>query len=401
VVALLLAGALGVRRLGYDEFAIIRSGVVLRAFDAPVISKSMFAVFVDLVIVTIAATAAVVLKTDWHLMAHRADLFGMVTALAPVTILVFWGMGLYRGTWRVAGAHDFVRASCAVLVAALLGMTVRMLLTLSPPSVALFSIYGLAAVILVTGSRASYQILASSRWHVTRTGTPTLIYGAGRKGASALRELVAVLRGALRPVGFIDDDESKAGRIVNGVPVVGSLQGLEQAMRRLAVGAVVIASDRIPPARLARIEELCERSDVSLLKIRITLDSLEAADRPVAAAPILVPAGVITVGHGAARPVEALKSPKNPLPHPIHFEDRRVEEAVFPVVATEKCPSCASRRLHRSHVRKISERLRKRFTEKRLFRCEECGWRGWNSIIDPAMYGPFPTASVSRTVRAS
>jgi len=110
---------------------------------------------------------------------------------------------------------------------------------------------------------------------------------------------------------------------------------------------------------------------------------------------------VITVGHGAARPVEALKSPTVSLPHPIHFEDRRVEEAVFPVVATEKCPSCASRRLHRSHVRKISERLRKRFTEKRLFRCEECGWRGWNSIIDPAMYGPFPTASVSRTVRAS
>jgi hypothetical protein len=34
-------------------------------------------------------------------------------------------------------------------------------------------------------------------------------------------------------------------------------------------------------------------------------------------------------------------------------------------------------------------------TEKRLFRCEECGWRGWNFIIDSAAYGPFPLTARS------
>ena len=62
---------------------------------------------------------------------------------------------------------------------------------------------------------------------------------------------------------------------------------------------------------------------------------------------------------------------------------------MVPVVASERCPGCGSIHLHRSHVRKISERVRKRLTDKRLFRCDECGWRGWNFIIDPAAYGPF------------
>ena len=108
VVALLLAAVLGVRRLGYDEFAIIRNGTVLRAYDAPVMNKSMFAVFVDVVIVAVAGVGAVSLKTG-ALMGNRAEAFGMVAALAPVTIAVFWRMGLPR-TWRLP-RRRFVRAS--------------------------------------------------------------------------------------------------------------------------------------------------------------------------------------------------------------------------------------------------------------------------------------------------
>jgi FlaA1/EpsC-like NDP-sugar epimerase len=98
----------------------------------------------------------------------RAQVFGLVAVMSPVTIAVFWRMGLYRGTWRLAAADDFVRASGGVVIASLLGMTVRMLLTLAYPPVTLFAIYALVAVVLVTGSRASYQILAASRWRLAR-----------------------------------------------------------------------------------------------------------------------------------------------------------------------------------------------------------------------------------------
>jgi len=60
----------------------------------------------------------------------------------------------------LAGIDDFVRASCGVLMASLLGMTVRMVFRCRRPPVSLFCIYALTAVVLATGSRASYQILA-------------------------------------------------------------------------------------------------------------------------------------------------------------------------------------------------------------------------------------------------
>ncbi len=396
VFALLLAGFLGVKRLGYDEFAIIRNGMVLRAYDAPALNKSMFAVFVDMLIVAVAAVTAVALKTDGHVVANRAQVFSMAAALAPVTIAVFSRMGLYRGTWRLAGVDDFVRASCGVVIASLLGMTARMLLTLSQPPISLFAIYSLVAIILVSGARASYQVLLASRWRGATSGEPALIYGAGRKGAIALRELLANPSSALRPVGFIDDDESKKGKLVGGLPVIGSIAGLEAAIGRLAVRSIVIASDAIPELRLTELGESCERGGVTLLKMRISLDSVADAYAVPAPAPAmsLAAAGApVAVGEAAASRTPALSAPArraNDLPARIRFEETTAVRRALPAVATQCCPTCGSQHLHRSHSRKMVERMRKRLTEKRLFRCEECGWRGWNFIIDPAAYGPFP-----------
>ena len=396
------------QRLGYDEFAFIRNGMVLRAYDAPVLSKSMFAVFVDAAIVALAAVAAVALKTDFEVAANRHEALGMIATLVPVTIAVFWQMGLYRGTWRLAGIDDFVRASCSVLIASLLGMTLRMILTLSSPGVALFSIFALMATVLVTGSRASYQILAASRWRSAGSGMPALIYGAGRKGASALRELVADPSATLRPVAFIDDDPLKDGRMLNGIPIVGSIGAIDRAIRRMAIRAVVVASDALPALRLRELGELCERSGVALLEMRVSVDALGRTGPAVSAA-----AAMGLWSHNAMAAAEAVGA-ETTAPSPfvsvvdeapafrIRFEDARVAAGSLPLMAGEHCPKCASSRLHRSHVRKMTERVRKHLTDKRLFRCETCGWRGWNAIVDPAAHGPFPLTSAPLSVeRAS
>jgi UDP-GlcNAc:undecaprenyl-phosphate GlcNAc-1-phosphate transferase len=401
VVALLLTGFLGVQRLGYDEFAFIRNGTALRAYDAPVLNKSMFAVFVDAMIVSFAAVIAVELKTDFDLLANRAEAFGLIASLVPVTIGVFWWMGLYRGTWRLAGIDDFVRASCSVLVATLLGMTLRMTLTLSEPAVSLFAIYALAAVILVTGTRASYQILAASRWRVAGNGMPAVIYGAGRKGVSALRELVADPSATLRPVAFIDDDPGKQGRLVNGIPITGPLSTIERTIRRFAVRAVIVASDALPDFRLAELGELCERSGVALLQMRVSIDSLTiGGGRPSSAATAMAVWSGVAAPEPVAVPREMPRAVDlEPETHRqsfrIQFEDACVPGTSVPLIAGERCPNCSSFKMHRSHVRKVSERVRKHLTDKRLFRCESCGWRGWNYIVDPAAHGPFPLTAAA------
>lgn len=41
------------------------------------------------------------------------------------------------------------------------------------------------------------------------------------------------------------------------------------------------------------------------------------------------------------------------------------------------CPKCGTARLHRSRSTSRAEEWRKKYSPKRPFSCQECGWRGW------------------------
>jgi FlaA1/EpsC-like NDP-sugar epimerase len=48
----------------------------------------------------------------------------------------------------------------------------------------------------------------------------------------------------------------------------------------------------------------------------------------------------------------------------------------------QPCPACQSSALHRSRARTLAERLRRSYSDKRLFRCTSCDWRGWLVPLD-------------------
>src|SRR5262249_42459798 len=160
---------------------------------------------VDVAIVAIAAVAAVAVKTDWSVAVHRAQAVALTSLLAPITIAVFWRMGIYRQTWRLAGIDEFSRACASAIVVVVVAMAARSVLMMRDVSVSLLASFAMIHVLLLMGCRASYQILAASRWRIGQRGTPVLIYGAGRHGVTALCELAASDGGPLRPVAFIDD----------------------------------------------------------------------------------------------------------------------------------------------------------------------------------------------------
>src|SRR5262249_42757755 len=72
------------------------------------------------------------------------------------------------------------------------------------------------------------------------------------------------------------------------------------------------------------------------------------------------------VGLGQSR-LEPLFQP--PAPVPVH--------GVVGTAGEPSCPKCSSGRIVRSHSHTAVERLRKRLTDRRLFRCDTCNWRGW------------------------
>jgi len=354
VSALLLAGIVGVRRLGYDEFAFIRRGTVLNVYDLPVVKRGFFVVLVDLVFTFAAAYVAVGLKTDdWLLSAVKSQVIDITTTLAPVTALVFSWRGMYRGNWRVAGLQDLTRITVAVAMATGGGAFLVGVFSSHEYPLSLFVIYGVVSLLLTVSIRASYVILASSVQRSSHQGVPVLIYGAGRRGVAAARELYQNQSLKLRPVGFIDDDWHMRHRIVAGLPVMGTGRDMERALRDAAAVGVVISSRRISADRLERAAEVCRLRQGNLFHLHLGICRTEEET------------GGVTV---EAPRIHA------PQPGPAALFALPADQAGHD---SQPCPSCKGWRVHRSKGRNLYERVRKSRTDRRLYRCEECGWRGW------------------------
>jgi UDP-GlcNAc:undecaprenyl-phosphate GlcNAc-1-phosphate transferase len=370
VTALLLAGVVGVHRLGYDEFAFIKRGTVLKFYELRTVKRGFFIVFVDLSVTFVAAYVSVVLKTDrWTFPDVGRPVLELATTFAPITVAVFSWCRMYRGSWRAAGLHDLTRIVVAIGIATPSGALVLNLLSSNVYSPSLFVIYGGVSFLLTASLRASYVILEHSSLRSSRRGEPVLIYGAGRRGAAAVHELLKNREINLRPVGFIDDDVNKRGRIVSGLPVLGSARDIEHTLRATSASGMLISSGKIAAHHVERAAQACHRTHGKLFHLDIGVHRLdhEESTPPVAAAPSFVdcrPASVFSFGRNRA------------------------------AYLAQRCPLCTCVHIHRSKARSVFERLKKLRTDKRLYRCEECGWRGWLTPLDCGVrFGSTASAS--------
>ena len=104
----------------------------------------------------------------------------------------------------------------------------------------------------------------------------------------AFRELFEHPETGLRPIGFIDDDTKKCGKLVSGLPVLGGHADLESIIRGHGVRALLVATGSIRADRAERAKEICERAGVSMFKLDIRLERLhEELRRASETAPVL------------------------------------------------------------------------------------------------------------------
>jgi UDP-GlcNAc:undecaprenyl-phosphate GlcNAc-1-phosphate transferase len=126
-----------------------------------------------------------------------------------------------------------------------------------------------------------------------RSRRQVIVYGAGRRGALAVRELRSDPGSGLTPAGLIDDDPA-LGRIrVEGLRVLGTLDDLGALLAdtRGRVTTVVVAIRSLPDDRFDQLCATCERHGVEVQQLRFSLDEV-ATDRRKRAP------GVIRFPHG-------------------------------------------------------------------------------------------------------
>jgi len=173
--------------------------------------------------------------------------------------LVLWWTGLYKGLWRFASLPDLwniVRAG--VLGAIAIAVALFLYNRLATVPRASLVIYPAVLVVLLGTPRLAYRYWKDSRFDlsVRVPAKRVLVFGAGRAGEVLVRELLRENR--YRPVGLLDDNAQLRGAKVHGVPVVGTLDQLQQRAHEVAAEMLLIAMPSASNAQMQRVVEACE-----------------------------------------------------------------------------------------------------------------------------------------------
>ncbi len=280
------AAAIGVVKLGYDEFAVVRRGILLRFYETPVLRTNLFIVFADMMMVAFAVWLAVGLKyDDWNLGARRGIAIQLASLLPACLILVFATMNIYRRRWRSASSEEVVHLGTAVVITGALAFVASRLFIDPPVPTSLLALTTVILLVLEPGVRVSYKVVFEMTRRAKCDGEPVLIYGAGKGGTLALRELLQNSDIPMRPVGFIDDDPEMAGKFINGFPVLGGVERLSALVTATGVNGVVVASAKIPIARRKEASDVCAERGVWIRHLTIGFGEgteQEAPDAPKA-----------------------------------------------------------------------------------------------------------------------
>jgi FlaA1/EpsC-like NDP-sugar epimerase len=173
------------------------------------------------------------LPVDWWLL----------LAAPLVTIPMLYLASFYRMVIRYLGSE----MAYAIVVGMVLASMALAALAYMVPAVAtprsVFIIYALLGVLYLGGSR-----FLARRYLLWASGKPSdrhlvVIYGAGGAGIQAASALINA--GTYLPVAFVDDDPSRGGELLHGLPVLNR-QGLARLLKRRDIYAVLLAMPSAP-----------------------------------------------------------------------------------------------------------------------------------------------------------
>jgi len=191
-----------------------------------------------------------------------------VTASVPLHALIFWSLGLYRGSWRYASLPDLKRIALACLIGAL---AVPALLAFFRADInvprSTFILAPLLLAAIMSGSRIAYRAWKerSLYGNIHLTGEPVLVIGAGDVTVNLLREMERSSQ--WRAIGILDDDPTWHGQVLLGVKVLGGISEVGRWAQQLDSRHAIISLPGSSAGVRRRAAELAGAAGLTVLTV--------------------------------------------------------------------------------------------------------------------------------------
>ena len=229
-------------------------------------------VIVDAAFICISILLAFLLRYDFTLS------YSSITALKQVTpivlfvkLITFSIYGMYRGMWRYTSMSDLINIVKASTLGTMGYLSLFVLIygiADFPKSVILID-YVLTSILL-SASRASVRIYfsnfnqsqnKSSNNQFNRTRKKLLMIGGGGSSEKIIREIRDSRGLKSIVVGILDDDGSKVGATIHGVPILGPIEELSEI--KIPFDEIIICIPTATNVEMRRIVAICKSTGKS------------------------------------------------------------------------------------------------------------------------------------------
>ena len=214
---------------------------------------------VQAMLVFISLVLAWLLRFDFSL-PYRRVLLASGLLLIVVRLSTLRLFNLNHGWWHFASVSDAIN----ILKAVSLGSVVFFAINRYLFGVIAFprSVYFLEAVLtacFLAGARLTSRVLVESVRRDSSRSKRVILVGAGFAAQMVIRELARPNSGYVA-VGCVDDDRSKIGIHIQGVPVLGTIEELEILVEDNPAEEILIAIPSASGKQMRRMADACQKA---------------------------------------------------------------------------------------------------------------------------------------------
>lgn len=174
----------------------------------------------------------------------------------------------YSSLWRYAGEEELISILSACLVYVIPVYIVHRLIGID------YSIlFYIVSTILIIGYTGGLRLVYrtgrrfKTRMIVSQDSQRVLVVGAGSAGQMIINELKENPQLKKVPVGIIDDDINKIGRVIHNVKILGDTSQVKEIVEKENVDEIILAMANVEKARKSEIINICKETKCKLKTI--------------------------------------------------------------------------------------------------------------------------------------
>ncbi len=281
--------------------------------------RALFAFAHDVLMAALSLAISLYLRLGGEVVDYKPQLMATyIAAFALIAAIVFLFTGLYRGIWRFASLPDLFNIARAVTITVAVFLPVMFVLTRLeglPRSTLLINWFVLTA--LLGAPRLAYRLFKDRGLdhlleRAKHRNVPVLLISTKDGADTFIREMMRDPSAVYRVVGVLADTPSRVGREIYRVPVLGTIDALEDVVERLdrrgkRPQKLIITAQNFSGTQVRSLLDRADALAIPLARLprltdfRRNLDTPERAIEPIALEDLLGRSQAVLDRDGMAR----------------------------------------------------------------------------------------------------